>query len=493
MPLYTNTAFEIKELIAQKKVTAVDVVKDLFQHIASLNQKINAYLTLTEESALTEAKIIDEKIKRGEKLGALVGIPIAIKDNICTKGVKTTCASKILENFIPPYDAFVIKRIKEEDGIIIGKTNMDEFAMGSSCENSAFGPTRNPYDLSRVPGGSSGGSAAAIASNMTALALGSDTGGSIRQPAALCGTVGLKPTYGSVSRYGLVAFASSLDQIGPITKDVRDAALFLSVIAGYDPMDSTSVSPQRHQDTKNNSCLSDFMANLENGVKGLKIGIPKEYFSQGLNNEIKDSVLNAIKLLEKAGAKTVDISLPNTEYGIATYYIIAPSEASSNLARYDGVHYGYRSSTSSPQEHTDLISMYSKSRSEGFGPEVKRRIILGTFALSSGYYDTYYLKALKVRQLIKQDFDEAFKKVDVIISPTSPIPAFKLGEKLDDPLQMYLCDVMTVSANLAGIPGISIPSGFTKDKLPIGLQILGKAFDESTVLRVARAFERETR
>jgi aspartyl-tRNA(Asn)/glutamyl-tRNA(Gln) amidotransferase subunit A len=497
MPLHTNTAFEIKELITQKKVTAVDVVKDLFQHIASLNPKINAYLTLTEELTLNEAKRIDAKIAKGEKTGLLTGIPIAIKDNICTKGIKTTCASKILANFIPPYDAYVIKRIKEEDGIIIGKTNMDEFAMGSSCENSAFGPTRNPHDLSRVPGGSSGGSAAAIASDMAFLALGSDTGGSIRQPASLCGTVGLKPTYGLVSRYGLVAFASSLDQIGPITKDVRDAALFMSVIAGHDPQDSTSAKEFK------SSGVQEFKE-LEEGVKGLKIGIPKEYFAErsevpmnigneGIDRDIKQSVLDAIKLYEKLGAKIIDISLPNTEYGIATYYIIAPSEASSNLARYDGVRYGYRSSTSSPRVSTDLISMYSKSRSEGFGPEVKRRIMLGTFALSSGYYDAYYLKALKARQLIKQDFEEAFKKVDVIISPTSPIPAFKLGEKLDDPLQMYLCDVMTVSANLAGIPGISIPSGVTKDNLPIGLQILGKAFDEQTILKAARTFEREAK
>lgn len=477
MQLYKSTALEIRDLITQKQVTATEVVKDLFKRIHSLEPKIKAYLTLCEESALTEAKRIDDKIAKGEKTGQLAGIPIAIKDNICTKGIKTTCASKILNNFIPPYDAYVIKRIKEEDGIIIGKTNMDEFAMGSSCENSAFGPTYNPHDLTRVPGGSSGGSAAAIASDMAFLALGSDTGGSIRQPAALCGVVGLKPTYGRVSRYGLVAFASSLDQIGPITKDVRDAALLFNVIAGHEQQDSTSVP----------MTTLDFLTTLDNEVKGLKIGIPKEYFGEGIDEDIRTSVYQSIGLYEKIGAKTVEISLPHTDYGIATYYIIAPSEASSNLARYDGVHYGCRA-----KEFNGLIDMYSKSRSEGFGPEVKRRIMLGTFALSSGYYDAYYLRALKVRRLIKNDFDEAFKKVDVIISPTSPIPAFKLGEKLDDPLQMYLCDVMTVSANLAGIPGISIPCGTTKDKLPIGLQILGKPFDEATVLKVARAFERET-
>ncbi|MBI4835255.1 MAG: Asp-tRNA(Asn)/Glu-tRNA(Gln) amidotransferase subunit GatA [Planctomycetes bacterium] len=480
MELYKHTALEIRDMVLDKKVSSTDVVKDTFKRIDSVEPKIKAYLTLCKETALAQAGKIDEKIRKGEKIGQLAGIPIAIKDNISTQGIKTTCASKILSNFTPPYDAYVIKRIKEEDGIIIGKTNLDEFAMGSSCENSAFGPTHNPHDLSRVPGGSSGGSAAAIASDMAFISLGSDTGGSIRQPAALCGVVGLKPTYGAVSRYGLVAFASSLDQIGPITKDVRDAALMMNVIAGYDPQDSTSVK-------EFNSSKVEWFKRLEDGVKGLKIGIPKEYFAEGIDKDISKSVYQSIGLLEKLGAKTIDISLPHTEYGIATYYIIAPSEASSNLARYDGVHYGYRTT-----DYTDLMSMYHKSRSEGFGPEVKRRIMLGTFALSSGYYDAYYLRALKVRRLIKNDFDEAFKKADVILSPTSPIPAFKMGEKLDDPLQMYLCDVMTVSANLAGIPGISIPSGFTKSKLPVGLQILGKPFEEETILRVARTFERET-
>ena len=495
MEWYRKTGSDIKELILQKKVKAVEVLEELFRHIDTLEPKIKAYLTLTKESALEQAGKIDERINRGERVGQLAGIPIAIKDNICTEGVRTTCASRILENFIPPYNAYVIKRIKEADGIIIGKTNLDEFAMGSSCENSAFGPTHNPHNLACVPGGSSGGSAAAIAAGMAFLSLGSDTGGSIRQPAALCGVVGLKPTYGRVSRYGLVAFASSLDQIGPITKDVRDAALLMNVIAGHDPQDSTSVSlpvpdflvkiAERQPRQGRDKLRPDLIG--KEGVKGLKIGVPKEYFSEGIDREIRDYVDKAIKVYEKIGAKIIEISLPHTEYGIATYYLIAPSEASSNLARYDGMHYGYRTNASQ-----GLIDMYSQSRSDGFGKEIKRRIMLGTFALSSGYYDAYYLRALKVRRLIKQDFDEAFRKVDVIIGPTSPIPAFKLGEKLADPLQMYLCDIFTVTANLAGIPGISIPCGFTKKNLPVGLQILGKPFDEVTLLKTARAFERET-
>ena len=481
MALSQKTALEIKELVIRKKVKAVEVLTDLFRQIEQVEPAVKAYLTITKESALNQAQVIDEKINRGEKLGKLAGIPIAIKDNICTEGLKTTCASKILHNFIPPYNASVIKRIKEEDGIIIGKTNLDEFAMGSSTENSAFGPTRNPWDTTRVPGGSSGGSAAAVASGMALMALGSDTGGSIRQPAAFCGVVGFKPTYGRVSRHGLVAFASSLDQIGPMTKNVCDAALLLSVISGKDPMDSTSV-PLETPD------YPGIMEKWNPGMMtGIKIGRPKEFFTEGIDPEVRTAVEKAIKVYEKLGAKIIDVSLPHTEYGIATYYLIAPSEASSNLARYDGVHYGDRT----PQSE-GLIDMYIRSRSEGFGPEVKRRIMLGTFCLSSGYYDAYYLRALKVRQLIKQDFDEAFKKVDVIIGPTSPIPAFKLGEKTADPLQMYLCDIFTVTCNLAGIPGISIPSGFTPDGLPIGLQILGKPFDETTVLKVARAFERET-
>ncbi|MFH0887919.1 MAG: Asp-tRNA(Asn)/Glu-tRNA(Gln) amidotransferase subunit GatA [Planctomycetota bacterium] len=485
MELYKQTALEIKNLITQKKVTAKEVVENLFSHIESVEPQIKAYLTLTKDLALLQAKAIDEKIAKSQKLGLLAGIPIAIKDNICTDGIKTTCASKILKDFIPPYDAYVIKRIKQEDGIIIGKTNMDEFAMGSSCENSAFGPTHNPHDLSRVPGGSSGGSAAAIASDMAFMALGSDTGGSIRQPASFCGIVGLKPTYGLISRYGLIAFASSLDQIGPLTGNVSDCALLLQTIAGYDNQDSTSI----------NTSVPEYLTEINNDIKGLRIGVPKEYFSEGIESGIKESVYQAIKSYEKMGLKIMDISLPHSRYGIATYYLVAPSEASSNLARYDGTHF-----TSQAKDYQGLRDMISKSRSEGFGKEVKRRILLGTFALSSGYYDAYYLRALKIRRLIRQDFDEAFKKVDVIMGPTSPISPFKIGEKIDDPLKMYLCDIFTVTANLAGIPGISIPcgavnsdesrDGMTKNNLPIGLQILGKPFDESTILCVARAFEK---
>jgi len=476
MELYKHSALEIRNLITTKKATAQEVVADLFKHIEQAEPSIKAYLTLTKDSAIQQAKMVDEKIRKGDKLGRLAGIPIAIKDNICTDGIKTTCGSKILKDFIPPYDAHVIKRIRVEDGIIIGKTNMDEFAMGSSCENSAFYPTRNPRDLGRVPGGSSGGSAVAVAADMAPLALGSDTGGSIRQPASFCGIVGLKPTYGLVSRYGLIAFASSLDQIGPMARNVSDAALFLQVIAGYDKNDSTSV----------NTPVPDYLAEIDKDIKGIRIGIPKEYFADGVDEDIKGSVKQGVKKLEKAGAKIVDISLPNTEYGIATYYIIAPSEASSNLARYDGTIYGYRADGCA-----GLKEMLSQTRSEGFGKEVKRRIMLGTFALSSGYYDAYYLRALKVRRLIRQDFDEAFKQVDVIIGPTSPIPPFKIGENINDPLKMYLSDVLTVTANLAGLPGISIPSGKDSHNLPIGLQIQGKSFDEATILRVARAFEKQ--
>ncbi|MFH1230282.1 MAG: Asp-tRNA(Asn)/Glu-tRNA(Gln) amidotransferase subunit GatA [Planctomycetota bacterium] len=475
MELHKLSALEIKELVTNKKVKATQVVDALFKHIESLEPQIKAYLTLTKDVALIQARAIDEKIAKSQKLGLLAGIPIAIKDNICTDGTKTTCGSRLLSNFIPPYDAYVIKRIKEEDGIIIGKTNLDEFGMGSSCENSAFGPTHNPHDLSRVPGGSSGGSAAAIAANMAFLALGSDTGGSIRQPASFCGIVGLKPTYGLVSRYGLVAFASSLDQIGPMAKNVSDSALLLQVIAGYDQQDSTSI----------NITIPNYLSHIEKDIKGLKIGVPKEYFSEGVESEIKESISQAIKLYEKMGLKAIEVSLPHSQYGIATYYLVAPSEASSNLARYDGTHFTYQA-----KDYQGLRDMISKSRSEGFGKEVKRRILLGTFALSSGYYDAYYLRALKIRRLIRQDFDEAFKKVDVIMGPTSPISPFKIGEKIDDPLKMYLCDIFTVTANLAGIAGISIPCGKTKNNLPIGLQILGKPFDEVTILRVAMAFEK---
>ncbi len=471
MALLDKTGSEIRQLIMGKKASAQDVVTEQLRRIKADDPKIHAYLMVCEEQALKQAKLVDEKIAAKQPVGALAGIPIAIKDNICTEGIRTTCASKILENFIPPYDATVIKKIKAADGIIIGKTNMDEFAMGSSCENSAFGPTYNPHNLKYVPGGSSGGSAAVVAGGLAPMALGSDTGGSIRQPAALCGVVGLKPTYGAVSRYGLVAFASSLDQIGPLARTVADAELLYSVISGHDPLDSTSTQPQIAQ-----------IKSMD--IKHIRIGLPKEFSGKGVHPEVKKAVDSAINTCKKLGAQIKDISLPHTKYGIATYYIIAPSEASSNLARYDGIHYGYRA-----REFTNLIDMYARSRDEGFGPEVKRRIMLGTFALSAGYYDAYYLRALKVRNLIKQDFDDAWKEVDVIIGPTSPIPAFKVGAKIDDPLQMYLCDIFTVTTNLAGIPGISIPCGYTKDKLPIGLQILGKEFDEATLFKAAKAYE----
>jgi aspartyl-tRNA(Asn)/glutamyl-tRNA(Gln) amidotransferase subunit A len=406
-----------------------------------------------------------------------LGVPIALKDLICMKGTHTTCASHILENFVSPYDATVVKRLKEAGAVLIGKTNMDEFAMGSSNENSYFHVTKNPWDLNHVPGGSSGGSGAAVAANECMGALGSDTGGSIRQPAAFCGITGLKPTYGRVSRFGLVAFASSFDQIGPMTKTAEDAAILMNVIGGHDPMDSTSADVP----------LPDFTAALSNDVKGLKIGIPKEYFGKGLNADIEKTVLEAIKTLESMGMQAVEVSLPHTEYGVAAYYILACAEASANLSRYDGVKYGYRS------EHADnLMDMYTNTREEGFGEEVKRRILLGTFVLSSGYYDAYYLKGQKARTLIKQDFEEAYKKCDLMVGPIAPAPAFKLGEKLDDPLQMYLSDIFTISANLAGIPAMSIPCGQSKDNLPIGLQLMGNHFDEATLLNVAHQYQRTT-
>ncbi|MGR3310261.1 MAG: Asp-tRNA(Asn)/Glu-tRNA(Gln) amidotransferase subunit GatA [Candidatus Brocadiales bacterium] len=485
MSLCQLSANQIKERILSQELSACSVVEELFGGIERKDTKIKAYLTLDKEGALDRAKTIDLKIKKGVPLGKLAGIPVAIKDNLCTKGLRTTCASKILENFVPPYDAHVIKRLNDADAIIIGKTNMDEFAMGSSTENSGFHVTCNPWDLSRIPGGSSGGSAAAVAADMAFLAIGSDTGGSIRQPAAHCGIVGLKPTYGRVSRYGLVAFGSSLDQIGTLTKDVSDAALLLQVIAGHDGMDSTSAAGLP---------VPDYLSALDGTIEGLRIGVPKEYFGFDLNQEIKRAVEDALRLFEKLGAEIVDISLPHTEYAVAVYYIIATAEASSNLARYDGVRYGFRSPA-----NNGIINMYSRSRAEGFGNEVKRRIMLGTHALSSGYYDAYYLKASKVRTLIKNDFLSAFGepkhglgRVDCIICPTSPTPAFKIGEKTTNPLEMYLSDIFTIPANLAGIPGISIPCGLTGDNLPIGVQILGRHFDEAKILKVAKAFERET-
>jgi aspartyl-tRNA(Asn)/glutamyl-tRNA(Gln) amidotransferase subunit A len=439
--------------------------------------KVKAYITVTEELALRQAEQADKRIKSGDIPSPLLGIPIAVKDNMCTDGIRTTCASKILGNFVPPYDATVVRNLKKAGYVLCGKPNMDEFAMGSSTENSGFFITRNPWDLDRIPGGSSGGSAAAVAAGECIGALGSDTGGSIRQPAACCGVVGLKPTYGRVSRFGLVAFASSLDQIGPITKDVTDSALLMNVIAGHDARDSTSA----------NIPAPDFTRALKKDVKGLKIGLPREYFIEGMDPEVDKAVRGAVRTLEGLGAIVKEVSLPHTGYAVATYYILATSEASSNLARYDGIKYGFRA-----EGAKDLLDLYMKSRSQGFGPEVKRRIMLGTYALSAGYYDAYYKKGQQARTLIKRDFDEAFKSVDIIATPTAPTAAFRIGEKSADPLQMYLSDIFTISVNLAGIPGISIPCGFTSGNLPIGLQLLGKHFDEEAILHAAFAYEQAT-
>ena len=457
------------------EISPVDITAAIFQRINAVEGKVKSYVTLTEESAMKSARDAEETMKSSSRL-ALSGIPIAVKDNICTEGVTTTCSSKILENFVPPYESTCTRRLKDQGYILIGKTNLDEFAMGSSTENSAFGHTGNPWDLSRIPGGSSGGSAAAVASDECIAAIGSDTGGSIRQPAAFCGVVGFKPTYGRISRFGLVAFASSLDQIGPITKNVRDSAILMNIIAGHDNRDSTSADMP----------VPDFTAVLGHDLKGMKFGIPKEYFISGMDAEVETAVKEAMKKLESLGAIPVEISLPHTEYAVAAYYILATSEASSNLARYDGVRYGLR------VKGDDLIDMYMKTREGGFGAEVKRRIILGTYALSSGYYDAYYRKAQQVRTLIKQDFDKAFENVDVVVTPTTPAPAFKIGEKMEDPLQMYLTDILTISVNLAGVPGISVPCGFTSGGLPVGLQIIGKDFDEESVLKTAYAYEQGT-
>ena len=466
---------ELSELYKKKEIKPSEVLSLLLEEIYRKDKEIHSYLYINQE-AIEEAKKVDEKIAKGENLKELEGIPISIKDNICTKGMPTTCASKILENFIPPYDATVIERLKEKGAIIIGKTNMDEFAFGSSTENSAFGPTKNPYNFERVPGGSSGGSAASVASNLCFASLGSDTGGSIRQPSAFCGVVGMKPTYGRVSRYGLVAFASSLDQIGPITKNVKDNALLLKIISGKDKMDSTSVDIE----------VCDYLDFLNKDLNKLKIGIPKEYFIEGIDKEIKEKIFEILKILENQGMIVEEISLPHTDYGIATYYIIATAEASSNLARFDGVKYGYRS-----KSYKNLIEMYMKTRGEGFGEEVKRRIILGTYVLSSGYYEAYYLKAQKVRTLIKSDFEQAFKKVDIILTPTTPELPFKLGEKKDEPLKMYLSDIFTVNVNLTGLPAISIPCGFSSYKLPIGVQFISPYFKEEILLNLSYKLENE--
>ncbi len=477
MELYDRTIHDLHDMLKKGDTTACAVTESVLTRIKTVDEKVEAYISVTEDIAYRQAEEADRRIKAEKTFSPLLGIPIAVKDNMCTDGIRTTCASHILENFVPPYDATVVQRLKQAGYVLCGKPNMDEFAMGSSTENSGFFITRNPWDLERIPGGSSGGSAAAVAAGECIGSLGSDTGGSIRQPAACCGVVGLKPTYGRVSRYGLVAFASSLDQIGPITKDVTDAALMMNVIAGHDPRDSTSA----------NMPAPDFTKTLKKSVQGLKIGIPKEYFIAGMDPEVEKAVRDALKTLEELGAAVSEVSLPHSDYAIATYYILATSEASSNLARYDGVKYGFR--TPAPK---DLLDMYMQSRDQGFGAEVKRRIMLGTYALSAGYYEAYYKKGQQARTLIKRDFEEAFNNVDVLVTPTAPTAAFKIGEKTTDPLQMYLSDIFTISVNLAGIPGISIPCGFTSGKLPVGLQLLGRHFDEASILHAAYAYEQAT-
>jgi aspartyl-tRNA(Asn)/glutamyl-tRNA(Gln) amidotransferase subunit A len=471
-----NTA-ELLAALRGGEVTSEAVTGRYLDAIRQREPRVRAFLHVDESAALEQARVVDARRKRGEPLGLLAGMPVAIKDVLCTQGQPTTCGSKILQNFVPPYDAHVITRLKQADAVLLGKTNMDEFAMGSSTENSAFVVTRNPWDLERIPGGSSGGSAAAVAADEAPLSLGTDTGGSIRQPASLCGVVGLKPTYGRVSRFGLVAYASSLDQIGPFAHDVAGIAVLLEAIAGHDPRDSTSVQKP----------VPEYGKTVDEPVKPLTIGVPREYFGGGLDAEVEQAVRAALKVYEGLGATVKDISLPHSPYAIATYYLVATAEASSNLARYDGVHYGYRA-----KGHGDLIDMYCRSRGEAFGKEVQRRIMLGTYALSSGYKDAYYVKALKVRRLIKEDFDRAFAECDVVMGPTSPTAAFKVGEKTADPLAMYLSDIYTISCNLAGLPGVSIPCGFTKAGLPIGLQILAAPFEEEKLLRVARMHERAT-
>ncbi|OGQ58235.1 MAG: aspartyl/glutamyl-tRNA amidotransferase subunit A [Deltaproteobacteria bacterium RIFCSPLOWO2_02_FULL_53_8] len=479
MDITSLTIHETAALLAKKEVSSVQVTEAYIDRINAVDGRVGAYLTVTPEKAFRAAREADERISRGVDVTPLTGVPVSIKDIFCTRGIKTTCASRILEGFVPPYDATVIRKLKHAGAVILGKVNMDEFAMGSSTENSAFQTTKNPWALDRVPGGSSGGSAASVAAGECAASVGTDTGGSIRQPASCCGVVGLKPTYGRVSRYGMIAFASSLDQAGPITKDVTDAAIMLGAIAGLDPLDSTSISAP----------VPDYAAALKTGrgVKGLKVGIPKEYFIDGIDSDVSAAVAAALDVLKREGAELIPVNLPHTEYAVSVYYLVATAEASSNLARFDGVRYGLRSA-----DAANLIDMYKKSRDAGFGSEVKRRIMLGTYALSAGYYDAYYKKASQVRSLITRDFDEAFKVCDVIATPTAPTPAFKLGEKVSDPLTMYLSDIFTISCNLAGIPGISVPCGFTSTGLPIGLQILGRQFDEQTLLQAASAYERST-
>ena len=473
--MHRTTITQARELLQNKKISSVQLTEAVFSRIDKVEDKVQAFVHLSREKALQQAKDADARIAAGEE-APLLGVPIALKDLICTEGSRTTCSSKILDQFVAPYNATVTEKLNQAGAVIVGKTNMDEFAMGSSNENSHHHPTKNPWSLDRVPGGSSGGSSAAVAAHECVAALGSDTGGSIRQPASFCGVTGLKPTYGRVSRFGLVAFASSLDQIGPLTKTVADAATLMNVIGGKDPRDSTSA----------NVPLPDFTQALQRDVKGMKLGIPKEYFTGGINPAVEKAVQEGIRTLESMGMEAVEVSLPHLDYAVATYYIIACAEASTNLSRYDGVKYGYRT-----EKSESLVNMYENTREEGFGEEVKRRIILGTFVLSTGYYDAYYLKAQKVRTLIKQDFENALGQCDVIASPVTPYPAFKLEEKLEDPLQMYLADIYTISANLAGIPAMSIPCGFAEG-LPVGLQLMGKHFDEASLITVGHKFQQTT-
>jgi aspartyl-tRNA(Asn)/glutamyl-tRNA(Gln) amidotransferase subunit A len=477
MPALTSlTAHELGARYRSGETTPSQAATEHLARIESLDPRVRAFLTVTREDALRRAAEADARFRTGTPRGPLDGVPIALKDVLCTRGIRTTCGSKILERFVPPYDATVVARLFAAGAVLLGKLNMDEFAMGSSTEHSAFFTTHNPWDLARVPGGSSGGAAAAVAAGLAPLSLGTDTGGSIRQPAAFSGVLGMKPTYGRVSRYGLIAFASSLDQIGPFARDAEDAALLLGAIAGADPMDATAIDVP----------VPDYRAALGQGIEGLRLGVPAEYFMDGMDPEVEQAVRAAIATLEKLGARTEPVSLPHTEYGLAAYYVIAPAEASSNLARYDGVKYGLRASGA-----RDLIAMYSKTRAAGFGAEVKRRVMLGTYVLSAGYYDAYYGQAQKVRTLVRRDFDEAFARVDLIVAPTTPGVAFKMGEKAD-PLQMYLNDIFTIPVNLAGLPGVSIPGGFTRAGLPIGLQLIAPAFDEATLLRAAHAYQTVT-
>jgi aspartyl-tRNA(Asn)/glutamyl-tRNA(Gln) amidotransferase subunit A len=477
------TVGEVRDAVRSRARTATAICRDALTRIETLDPQLHAFNTVVADRALARAEAIDRDVDRWRD-APLAGVPVALKDNLCTRGVLTTASSRILDTFVPPYDATVVERLESAGAIVIGKTNCDEFAMGSSTENSAFGPTRNPWALDRIPGGSSGGSAVTVAARIAPLALGSDTGGSIRQPAALCGVVGLKPTYGRVSRYGLLAFGSSLDQIGPITQTVRDAAIALGVIAGPDPADATS-APEP---------VPDYTSALTGDVRGTRIGVPGSLLEHGVDADVRLAVNTALEALQSRGAVLVDVDLPHARHAIAVYYLVATAEASSNLARYDGVRYGFRAGRGSPAEagSYDLKMMYAKTRAQGFGAEVKRRIMLGTYVLSAGYYDAYYLKAQQVRTLILRDYDEAFERVDAVAMPTSPTPAFRIGERVEDPLQMYLADVFTVSANLAGLPAISVPCGFTAGRLPIGLQLTGRRFDEATLLRIADAYERDT-